>query len=205
MHCSNCGEPLSNSAKYCASCGAAITEALPDAATETPQVEKKEKEAEQVKRLMKNPIVLVLAGLGIFFFLQDMGFWFDSDSNATRVAEEQTSASAKAGDAVQHELQNIAIRMLHDQNGMLCDRIFDEQLNNVTYGSLSSGGKTRFPAILANYDYRCVNPVAGDVERNTQFWVVFGHDKVGGKYRCFTSAKRSVVERAATGCDFRPG
>lgn len=87
----------------------------------------------------------------------------------------------------------------------MCDKVYDEKLRSVTYGTLTSnGGNTRFPAIVANYDFVCVNPVTGDRERESNFWVIFGHDDVAEKYRCMKIAGKPVIDRMKSECNLIP-
>lgn len=85
----------------------------------------------------------------------------------------------------------------------MCDKVYNEELRDISYGTLSSGGNTRFPAIVANYDYMCVNPVTGDRERSTDFWVILGYDDVADNYRCVQIAGKPVIDRMISNCDFK--
>lgn len=184
--------------KFCASCGTSV-----EAQESNQPVRDSSNKVSENKNLTSTQIA---GGLLTGVAAIAVTAWFNNGTPTS------TSASSAAGNAKSESSSQVdyvallnrhAISLLHDQNGMLCDRLFDEKLKNITYGSLSSGGSTRFPAIKAQYDYACVNPVTGDVERETTFWVVFGYDELGGKYRCFKSAKQSVVENIAAGCHFQ--
>ena len=197
MHCTNCGTQVADNSKFCPSCGTGLDGTVADNESTESSVDKKAEET-------KNATIGFMAiGLLIFGGWQMWPSGAPDDANSGGSKANSQTSSVLTGNAVQQGLQRQALEMLHDENGALCDRLFDEQLTNVTYGTLSRGGQTRFPAIHANYDYQCVHPVTGDVERKTQFWVVFGHDEIGGKLRCFKSAGRSVVDRIASDCDFQ--
>lgn len=104
-------------------------------------------------------------------------------------------------------LKKAALSVLYHPNyglGGFCDKIYEPKLRSTTYGTLSSlGGTTRFPAIVANYDFGCITSLTGDRKKMTEFWVVLGRDDAGGKYRCIKIAGESVINDLRDQCDFR--
>lgn len=88
--------------------------------------------------------------------------------------------------------------------GALCDKIINPTLDNVVYGTATSGyGKTRFPAITANYKGTCIKTYTGDQEPISQFHVVLAFDELGDKLRCVKVASKKVVSEVASGCSFK--
>lgn len=128
-------------------------------------------------------------------------------------AGEETSANQKTlvsstikQENVEHKkIRGAAMAIFLEKLGGLCDKTYDEKLVNITYGTLTSnGGNTRFPAIVANYDFGCIKSYTGDRVRNTEFWVILGYDEFGGVYRCLKTAGKHIIDPIASDCNFRP-
>ena len=65
------------------------------------------------------------------------------------------------------------------------------------------GGSTRFPAIFANYEGTCIQPLTGNQKSISEWYVILALDELGGKTRCLKVAGKPAVSSVAQDCSFR--
>jgi|ERR1039458_7442124 hypothetical protein len=141
----------------------------------------------------------------VLYFLQSAGMLQPpGQSNLASISAPSPIAPAVAP-SPNKDLDNAALGILQDSEvGLagLCDKIYDQSLHQVVYGTIAAGS-TRLPAIKAQYEFMCVNPVDGSREQKSSFWVVLGNDTLSDKYRCVKVAGKDVVDEVAAQCDFK--
>jgi len=206
MHCVNCGTKLSEEVKFCSSCGAGVVSVDPENAKPESCSADQSEEAKKAKEKKAANIFSIVCGLII------AGWWLlpsdgDDQAKSTDIAAQSEQSRPNAYDS---GLQQHAMHLVRDQNigvAGLCDKLYDVKFNQVTQGTLkaNSAGNTRFPGMVANVEYMCVNPVTGDRQKNTDFWIIFGHDDVSGHLRCAKVAGRPFIEGLMSDCDFKEG
>ncbi|MGI9341818.1 MAG: zinc-ribbon domain-containing protein [Gammaproteobacteria bacterium] len=206
MHCVNCGTKLSDEVKFCSSCGAGVVSAEAENVTEESCSAEQSEEAKKAED-KKNERIGAIFGLllvGGWWMWSSMG---DDSANSDNFAAQSDQSRPSAYDS---GLQRHAIRLVNDRSvgvAGLCDKLYDLKFNQVTEGTLkaNSAGSTRFPGMVANVEYMCVNPITGDRQKKTDFWLIFGHDEIGGQLRCAKVAGRPFIEGLMSDCDFKEG
>lgn len=88
-----------------------------------------------------------------------------------------------------------------------CDSVENATLKNVTTGTISSSPETGrlnnpIPALMAQYDFVCVNRTLGQRDRKTIQWIVLGYDESFQVFRCVAIGGKPYVDEQAGYCGF---
>jgi hypothetical protein len=250
MNCSKCDAELTESSKFCPSCGTQQTNPIDEGSQVTSATEDKPESG-----FLAGYIVFGVMIAGLWYWIGSMesanglivslifGLWFAFAAfgfhkkwsalvsfgggfvgflglaalsftlfSGNEGGSKGTGGSARSNaSTISHDdsgLQKHAMRLVHDRNigvAGLCDKIYDVKFNQVKQGTLkaNNAGNTRFPGMVANVEYMCVNPITGDRQKNTDFWVIFGYDEITGHLRCAQVAGRPLIENLMSDCDFK--
>jgi len=228
MFCTKCGVNLTNDAKFCAGCGTkvvgiplttgapvsgnlnATAASLPPArstgcssAVAAPAMHPN---IPTVGKGVKIFAAVTLGGLGLLIIALIISHPNDFHGTSSNSASAAPVAASQSVEPSQNQvLDNAALGLLQNGDvglGSLCDKIYDQSLHRVVYGTIAAGS-TRLPAIKAQYEFMCVNPVDGSREQNSSFWIVLGDDTLSDKFRCVKIAGKDVVDEVAAQCDFK--
>jgi len=112
--------------------------------------------------------------------------------------------------SLEAQATNLLDQFAEDPNnlGFFCDKVTNRSLKNMVFGTATSGqGKTRFPAMTADFSGTCIKRTTGDrdTEFVNKFSVIFAMDDEAGMLRCYkvVGSKKDLDDLKAS-CSFNP-